>query len=292
MLNLIYDPIKSGSRMNIVCFVSGSGTNYSEIVKYNKSHNYLLFTNRPGCGGSELARQFRHTTIELSHIAFLKGVRQKYGANNVPRNCTERVEYEKEVTNLVEKEFGQKPDLICLAGYDQWVSDWMVDRYYPRMLNIHPGDTTKGYDGLHWIPSAKAIIAGDKAIRSTVFIVDKGEDTGPVLVQSKPLNINNTIKVAESQTTPGLITQFNRINKFINSNKIITYEEFASKAEISMAETMEHICHILQDALKITGDWIIYPYAIHELVAKGRIAIEGRKIFIDGKEAQDYGWRM
>jgi len=62
----------------------------------------------------------------------------------------------------------------------------MVEQYYPHILNVHPGDTTKGYDGLYWIPTAKAILAGDDSIRSTLFIVDKGEDTGPVLVQSFP----------------------------------------------------------------------------------------------------------
>ena len=96
----------------------------------------------------------------------------------VPRNCFERIQYEKEAFRLIENKLG-RPDLICLAGYDQWLTDWTVGKYYPRILNVHPGDTTKGYDGLHWIPAAKAILAGDKSLRSTLFIVDKGEDTGP-----------------------------------------------------------------------------------------------------------------
>ena len=56
-----------------------------------------------------------------------------------------------------------------------------------------PGDTTKDYKGLHWMPSAKAIIAGDESLRSTLFIADKSEDKGPILLQSKPLDIIRTL---------------------------------------------------------------------------------------------------
>ena len=188
MAQLVYDPSETG-RMTIVCFVSGSGTNYREIVNRDRDHRYIVFTNRPGCGGVEIARENEHEVIELSHVPYLRDATKRYGSGNVPRNCEERVAYEQQICRLIESSTGGEPDLICLAGYDQWLTDWMVDRYYPRILNVHPGDTTKGYDGLHWIPSARAILAGDEAIRSTLFFVDKGEDTGPVLVQSRPLTI-------------------------------------------------------------------------------------------------------
>ncbi len=60
---LIYNPARSGGRMTIVCFVSGSGTNYREIAARNPGHNYLVFTNRPGCGAVEITRQNKHEVI-------------------------------------------------------------------------------------------------------------------------------------------------------------------------------------------------------------------------------------
>src|SRR4030043_2412193 len=193
MKQLVSDPVKCGARMTIACFVSGSGTNYREIVARNANHYYIVFTNRPGCGGVSIARSNKHEVIELSHIPYLKAAGKRYGSGNIPRNCPERVEYEQRLCSLIENRIGAEPDLVCLAGYDQWLSDFIVDRYYPGILNVHPGDTTKGYSGLHWVPSAKAIIAGDEVVRSSLFFVDKGEDTGPVLVQSKPINIVQTI---------------------------------------------------------------------------------------------------
>jgi phosphoribosylglycinamide formyltransferase-1 len=285
-MQLIYDPAKSGKKMTIVCFVSGSGTNYREIVNRDPNQHYLVFTNRPGCGGALIAKENHHEVVELSHIPYLKDVRKKYGAGGVPRNCDERIAYEREISRLIESKLGKQPDVICLAGYDQWVTDWMVDRYYPKMLNVHPGDTTKGYDGLHWVPSAKAILAGDKAIRSTLFIVDKGEDTGPVLVQSAPLNIIDTL------AKTGLSDALTRIKDFAQTDRITNYEEFTAKAGKELQEMMAKVCGVLQEALKVAGDWKIYPFAVHDLIANGHAALNGRTVYIDGKPMPVYGYRL
>jgi len=288
MKQSVYDPSKSGKAMTIVCFVSGSGTNYREIAAYNREHSYVVFTNRPGCGGVTIARENKHEVIELSHIPYLKDARKRFGAGNVPRNCPERVKYEQEICRLIEDSIGGEPDLVCLAGYDQWLTDWMVDRYYPRILNVHPGDTTKGYDGLHWIPSAKAILAGDKGIRSTLFFVDKGEDTGPVLVQSQLLSIAQTVAELGHEATEGL----SEVTGFAMTHNINTYEGFEEKAGAELQGIMGNICRKLQDTLKVAGDWKIYPFAAHDLIAKGRVQIADRTVYIDGKEMPEYGYRI
>ena len=288
----LFVPPSSNSQMTVVCFVSGSGTNYREIVKKNPHHRYVVFTNRPGCGAEAIARQNNHHVIELSHIPFLREARKKYGAGMVPRNCPERVHYEQEAARLIEKDIGGKPDIICMAGYDQWTSDWLVDRYYPHILNVHPGDTTKGYDGLHWIPSAKAIIAGDDFIRSTLFIVDKGEDTGPVLVQSRPVSIFGSLKAGEVQGHTGLLEQLCQVKDYIHGLKIDSWEQFRQLDQPEIQQDMESVCTVLQDALKVAGDWEIYPFAVHELIARGRVAVEGRTVFIDGKQLPPYGYRL
>ena len=282
--------------MTIVCFVSGSGTNYREIVTRNRDHRYVVFTNRSDCGGVTIARENKHDVIELSHIPYLRDAKKRYGSGNVPRNCPERVEYEQELCRLIESSIGREPDLICLAGYDQWLTDWMVDKYYPRILNIHPGDTTKGYDGLHWVPSAKAILAEDEVIRSTLFFVDKGEDTGPVLVQSKPLSIVQTVDELEHKgiegLLEGLLEGLSEVTSFAAIHKLTAYENFEEEAGAELVGIMENICSNLQDALKVAGDWKIYPFAVHDLIAQGRVQIADRKVYIDGREMPEYGYRI
>ena len=292
MQQLIYDPLKSGKVMTIVCFISGSGTNYREIAARNPQHNYLVFTNRPGCAGLAIARENKHEIIELSHILYLKEARRKYGAGKIPRNCPERVQYEQEISRRIENKLGREPDLICLAGFDLWNTDWMIDKYYPRMINVHPGDMTKDYEGLHWMPSAKAIIAGDESLRSTLFIADKSEDKGPILLQSKPLDIIRTLGERESQGEKGLTAGLKRITDFIKLHNITSYDDFRAKADEEMQKAMGNICIRLQDTLKVQGDWEIYPFAVHDLIAQGRVAVDGLAVFIDSKQMPSWGYRL
>ena len=291
MSELVYDPIKSGKRMTIVCFVSGSGTNYREIVVNNPDHNYLVFTNRPGCSGTEIAKNNNHTVMELSHIPYLREARKKYGPGNVPRNAPQRIQYEKDLCRLIEDEIGKQPDLICLAGFDQWNTDFLINRYYPHMLNVHPGDTTKGYVGLHWIPSAMAILTGDNAIRSTLFLVDETEDNGPVLVQSAPLKIAETLTELDAKKPRRLIEGLHHVLAFAGASRINTYEEFKERADEDLQQIMNTICSELQEVLKREGDWKIYPVAV-QLIAEGRVKVKGREVFLDDKELPEYGYRL
>jgi len=292
MKQLVYDPAKSGKKMTVVCFVSGSGTNYREIVARDPGHNYLVFTNRPGCAGIAIANENGHDIIELSHVPYLIEARNKYGTGKVPRNCPERIEYDQELSRLIEIHIGREPDLICLAGYDQWLTDWMVDKYYPRILNVHPGDTTKGYDGLHWIPTASAMLAGDQAIRSTLFFVDKGEDTGPVLVQSKPLNIKETVDKLDQEGREGLAEKLQKVTGFATQYDLKTYEQFEGKVDEELFRMIKHLCVNLQNELKVAGDWKIFPFAVHDLIARGRVQVDGRIVYIDGRKMPEHGYRL
>jgi len=278
--------------VTIVCFVSGSGTNYERIVERDPDHDYVVFTNRPDCEGANKARTNKHVIIELSHLPYLQAARDRYGSTAIPRNCPERLKYEQDVWRLIEERVGGRPDLVCLAGYDQWLTDWTVDRYYPSILNIHPGDTTKGYAGLYWIPTAKAILAGDKEIRSTLFIVDKGEDTGPVLAQSRPLQIAPTLRTLESEGVEGLERAFSSVVEFAGQHGITSYDGFDRAADDEHKAAMKAVCKSLQDALKKVGDWQLYPFGVHDLIVRGRVKVDGRAVYVDGRKMPDYGYRM
>jgi phosphoribosylglycinamide formyltransferase 1 len=278
--------------MTIACFISGSGTNYREIANRDPNHDYIVFTNRPGCDGVSIARENKHPVIELSHAPYLKAAKKKYSPGMIPRNCPERIHFEQEVCRQIEAHLGRQPHLICLAGYDQWLTDWTVEKYYPRILNVHPGDITRGYDGLHWVPAARAILAGEKTIRSTLFFVDKGEDSGPVLIQSKPLNIKDTLTVLETRVTPGLHEGLKEINEFAAAHNIHTLADFSVIAGKELSHILETICLGLQDALKVAGDWKIYPYAVHDLISQGRVEIEGRAVYVDGQPVSIHGYQI
>jgi folate-dependent phosphoribosylglycinamide formyltransferase PurN len=155
-------------------------------------------------------------------------------------------------------------------------------------LNVHPGDTTKGYNGLNTIPAAKAIIAGDQMLRSTLFIVDKDEDTGPVLLQSAGLPVEATL---QSLAETDLLSAYRAVQQCLEESRIKNYTEFIERAPDSMKQAMDRVCAALQDELKVQGDWKIYPLGV-SMVAQGRVALDDRQVFIDGKELPFYGLRM
>jgi len=85
--------------------------------------------------------------------------------------CPERVSYEQEISRLIEQKLRRQPDLICLAGYDQWLTDWTVENTIPAFL-YPPGDTTRDMTPA-LDTGSQSDIAGDKVIRSTLFVVIK-----------------------------------------------------------------------------------------------------------------------
>jgi hypothetical protein len=109
-----------------------------------------------------------------------------------------------------------------------------------------------------------------------------------VLVQSRPLNIAQALRESELIGTEGL----NKVTNYAKIHGIKTYDDFKAKAGAELLGTMEHICRNLQDALKIAGDWEIYPFAVHDLIARGRVEVASRTVYIDGKEMPRYGYRI
>ena len=203
------------------------------------------------------------------------------GEERILRHDPLRDSYDMALMTLVEQEVGI-PDLICLAGYDLWIGDRMVDRYYPRILNVHPGDARK-YTGLRWIPIAKAVLAGEESVKSTVFFVDKIDDGGPILIQSASLPLSGWDK------------QLRDARKFAERIEVTDLREFrqASKREGNgFYKTLEQTSSEIQDVLKEQGDWKIFPFAVHDLIAKGRIAVEGGTVYIDDVQMPPEGYQV
>jgi phosphoribosylglycinamide formyltransferase-1 len=273
---LVHDP--ASGAMRYACGVSGSGSNYERIYEWNPDTEHIVFSNAPRCAGVGKARA-RGTLLALFDSA--RYFEEMQGLKKIPRNGVERDSYDMAIMTLVEQGLDGRPDLICLAGYDLWIGGWMVTRYYPTILNVHPGDSK--YAGLGWRPTAKAILAGESSVRSTVFFVDESDDGGPVLIQSASLSLSPWAK------------EFREIRKFAERTGITTlggFREASEREGRGLYGSLEKISTRIQDALKVEGDWKIYPFAVHELIAKGRVSLDGRTVFIDGVAMPDNGWQV
>ena len=71
-------------------------------------------------------------------------------------------------------------ELICLGGFMRLLTAEFVQRWYGRMLNIHPS-LLPSFPGLE--PQAQALRAGVKISGATVHFVTPETDAGPIVMQ-------------------------------------------------------------------------------------------------------------
>ncbi len=99
-----------------------------------------------------------------------------------PKDFDSRAEFN---DGLLEKVNSYMPDLIVLAGFLVVIPEKMIDAYENKIINIHPSLIPSfcgtGYYGLK--VHEAALERGVKLTGATVHYVDKGTDTGPIIMQ-------------------------------------------------------------------------------------------------------------
>ncbi|HZB00945.1 MAG TPA: phosphoribosylglycinamide formyltransferase, partial [Actinomycetota bacterium] len=71
-------------------------------------------------------------------------------------------------------------DLVVTAGYLRLLGPAVLGAYGGRILNVHPS-LLPAFPGMHAV--ADALAHGVKVTGVTVFVVDEGIDTGPIVLQ-------------------------------------------------------------------------------------------------------------
>lgn len=157
--------------LRLLVFVSGGGTNLQAVLDAIDSG---IITNAKV-----------DAVISNNKNAYaLERARNK----GIDALCISPKDYEsRELFNqaLVAKAKELNPDLIVLAGFLVAIPPALIDAFENRIINIHPSLIPSfcgvGYYGLHVHEAALA--RGVKVTGATVHFVDKGMDTGPILLQ-------------------------------------------------------------------------------------------------------------
>ena len=236
--------------MKVAVLVSGSGTNFLKIYeeqlrleKLGEKHYgkvEVVFTNVPNCKGAEEARDLRIPVLSLSSKSFFEIL------NVSPDDNEARDFYDAATVTLIETIC--KPDIVALAGYRRRIGGIFLSHYENRIVNLYPGDITKGYLIRGVDAPIQALRAGEGYIKCTVYLEKDGQRFGPSIVQSQPVSLEG-------------------------------YEERDAPK--------------MQEKIRKEGEWRIYPFAIHQLIAKGRLGIDQNdKIYVDGKEMPETGYQF
>ena len=121
----------------------------------------VVISNRPDAPGLVTAGESGVPTLTIESKRFGK----------------DRAAFEAELQAALDQ---HKVDLGCLAGFMRLLTAEFVQRWYGRMLNIHPS-LLPSFPGLE--PQAQALRAGVKISGATVHFVIPETDAGPIVMQ-------------------------------------------------------------------------------------------------------------
>ena len=88
----------------------------------------------------------------------------------------------------------KKIDLILLIGFMRILSSEFVDRWFGKIVNVHPSLLPKYAGGMNSDVHKSVLASGDKETGCTIHLVTKEVDGGPILLQkSCPVFENDSI---------------------------------------------------------------------------------------------------
>ena len=157
--------------LRVVVCVSGGGTNLQAIIDA-VADSTITNTELVGV----ISNNYGVRALERAEKA---GIDAKVVS---PKDYETRAAFNEGLLDTIR---AYQPDLIVLAGYLVVIPEAMIEEYENKIINIHPSLIPSfcgtGYYGLKVHEAALA--RGVKLTGATVHYVDKGTDTGPILLQ-------------------------------------------------------------------------------------------------------------
>jgi len=149
-----------------VVLVSGAGTNLQALLEAARVPAYgaqvvAVGSDRAGVQGLERAERGGITTFVLR-------------VGDFPGRAAWDAALAAEVAE-------HRPDLVVLAGFLKLAGPVFLDRFGGRTVNTHPA-LSPAFPGMH--APAQAVAHGVKVSGATLFVVDAGIDTGPIVAQA------------------------------------------------------------------------------------------------------------
>ena len=152
--------------LRVAVLVSGTGTNLQALLDACAVDAYgaqvvVVGADRQGTQGIERAERADVPTfvIEVS----------QFGS---------RTEWDDGLARAVA---AHAPDLVVLAGFMKLVGASFMAQFPDRIINTHPA-LSPSFAGMHSVRDALAY--GVKVSGCTIFVVDEGIDTGPIVAQA------------------------------------------------------------------------------------------------------------
>jgi phosphoribosylglycinamide formyltransferase-1 len=149
----------------VVVLVSGGGTNLQALIDAAAEPDYPANVVAVGSDRSGIAALDRAAAAGIP--TFIAS----------PDQYPDRVTWD---TALADATTAYRPDLVVLAGFMRLVGPAFLERFPQRVINTHPA-LSPAFPGMQGPRDALAY--GVKITGCTIFVVDSGVDTGPIVAQ-------------------------------------------------------------------------------------------------------------
>ena len=156
----------NAQRLKVAVLISGRGSNMRALVEACAGNDFpaevaCVMSNRADAAGLDFAAKAGLATRVVNHKQFAS-----------------RAAFDDALSHAIE-ECGA--DLVCLAGFMRLLGAGFVERWYDRLINIHPSllPAFKGLD-----THARVLASGAKFTGCTVHFVRPEMDDGPIIVQA------------------------------------------------------------------------------------------------------------
>ncbi|MFC3193661.1 phosphoribosylglycinamide formyltransferase [Marinicella sediminis] len=145
--------------MKVVVLISGRGSNLEALLQDQSGYQIThVISNNPTAKGLEIAHH--------------------YGVTNSYLDWTDRQKAEQFLLDISGQE---QADLVILAGFMKILSAELVDRLFPKIINIHPS-LLPDYPGLN---THQRVLEDQRDWHgATVHLVDSQLDHGPRISQT------------------------------------------------------------------------------------------------------------
>ena len=156
----------TSSPTRVVVLISGGGSNLAALLAACEDSDYgvevvAVGADRPSAAGLDLAR-------ERGIATFVERV----------GDYAERPQWDAALTAAVA---AHRPDLVVSAGFLKLVGAAFLAAFPGRYLNTH-NSLLPAFPGM--TAPADALAHGVKVAGATLFVVDDGVDTGPIIAQT------------------------------------------------------------------------------------------------------------
>jgi phosphoribosylglycinamide formyltransferase-1 len=153
-------------KRRVAILISGRGSNMAALIAAAKAADFpaeivLVISNRADAGGLATARENGVAAVTIESKPFGR----------------DRAAFELALQAALDQ---HKVELICLGGFMRLFTPAFAQRWYGKMLNIHPS-LLPSFPGLD--PAAQALKAGVKLSGATVHLVTPETDAGPIVMQ-------------------------------------------------------------------------------------------------------------